>query len=107
MHFITTISLTVNCEGETYHLKTFPNEYRNLMMLIHDKISPEDFGECLGMGKCSTCLIEVTPEINLNSFNRNEETTLLKAANNPGLRLACQILIDENIDGIVVNLIRN
>lgn len=52
------------------------------------------------MGKCSTCLIEVTPEINLHSFNRNEETTLLKAGIHHGIRLACQILIDENIDGI-------
>ena len=49
------------------------------MMLIYDKIRPEDFGECLGMGKCGTCLIEIEPDIHLNSFNRNEETTLMKA----------------------------
>jgi 2Fe-2S ferredoxin len=96
----------VNYEGETFHLKTFPNEYRSLMMLIYDKISPEDFGDCLGMGKCSTCLIEVTQNNHLSSYNRNEETTLLKAGNRNGLRLACQVLVDEHIDGIMVNIIR-
>ena len=103
---MTTISLTVNCEGEIYHLKTYPNEYRSLMMLIYDKISPEDFGDCLGMGKCSTCLIEITPETFLNSYDRNEETTMVKAGTGNGLRLACQILIDERIDGITINVIR-
>lgn len=103
---MTDINITVNCEGEIHHLKTYPNEYRNLMMLIYDKISPEDFGECLGMGKCGTCLIEISPEIFLNSYDRNEETTLVKVGTGNGLRLACQILVDENIDGITVNLIR-
>lgn len=99
------ISLKVMLEGETYHLETYPNEYRNLMMLIYDKISPEDFGECLGMGKCGTCLIEIEPGIRLNSFNRNEDTTLIKAKSDKGLRLACQILIDEHLNGITVKVI--
>ncbi len=47
---LTAISLTVTFEGETYHLETHPNEYRNLMILIYDKLSLEDFGDCLGMG---------------------------------------------------------
>lgn len=103
---ITTISLTVICGGEIYKLKTYPNEYRNLMMLIYDKLGPEDFGDCLGMGKCGTCLIEIESGTYLNSYNRNEETTLLKSGTNKGLRLACQILIDEHINGITVKLIR-
>lgn len=103
---ITTISLTVICEGGTHHLKTFPNEYRNLMMLIYDKLSPEDFGDCLGMGKCSTCLIEIESDTNLTSYNRNESTTLQKAGKEKGMRLSCQILIDEHINGITVKVIR-
>jgi ferredoxin, 2Fe-2S len=103
---LTTISLTVTFEGETHHLKTFPNEYRNLMMLIYDKLSPGDFGDCLGMGKCGTCLIEIESGVCLTSYNRNEDTTLLKAGTDKGLRLACQILIDEKINDITVKVIR-
>jgi ferredoxin, 2Fe-2S len=102
---LTAISLMVTFEGETYHLETYPNEYRNLMILIYDKLSLEDFGDCLGMGKRGTCLIEIEPGIHLNSFNRNEDTTLLKAGYDKGLRLACQILIDEYISGITVKVI--
>ena len=75
-------------------------------MLIFDKLSPEDFGDCLGMGKCGTCLIEIEQGRHLSTYNRNEETTLLKAGTGKGLRLACQILIDEHIDGIAVKVIR-
>jgi ferredoxin len=44
------ITVTICYEG---------NEYRSLMMLIYDQIYPEGFGECLGMGKCGTCLVEI------------------------------------------------
>lgn len=102
---LTIISLKVTFEGETYYLETYLNEYRNLMMLIYDKLSPEDFGDCVGMGKCGTCLIEIESGIHPSSFNRNEDTTLLKSGAHKGLRLACQILIDEHIDGIAVRVI--
>lgn len=98
------IRISVIYEGETHDVETYPNEYRSLMMLIYDLLSPDGFGDCLGMGKCGTCLIEINNDINLTSYNRNEETTLLKAGNAKGLRLACQILIDEHIDGLVVTV---
>lgn len=100
------ISLTVNLEGEIYHLKTYANEYRNLMMLIYDRIGPEDFGDCLGMGKCGSCLIEIASEVVLSSYDRNEETTLQRAGTAYGSRLACQILIDEHINGLTVKVLR-
>ena len=103
---VTNISLTVDYEGEIHHLQTYPNEYRNLMMLIYDKIGLEDFGDCLGMGKCGTCLIEIAPKIYLNSYDRNEEATLLKAGAGYGSRLACQILIDEHINGLTIKILR-
>lgn len=100
------IRLTVICAGETHQLTSYPNEYRSLMMLIYDKISPDDFGDCLGMGKCSTCLIEIPQGIDLNFYSRNEETTLAKAESRNGLRLACQILVDERLDGVKIKVIR-
>lgn len=93
-------------EGETYLFHTYPNEYRSLMMLIYDRLSPEEFGDCLGMGKCGTCLVEIHGYVGqISSYNRNEETTIQKAGIDADLRLACQILIDEHIDGSVVTVL--
>lgn len=102
------IILSIICEGETYQVSTFPNEYRSLMMLIYDKISPEEFGDCLGMGKCGTCLVEILGDTaKLSSFERNEQTTISKAGINENYRLACQILIDENLNEVVVKIINS
>lgn len=78
------------------------------MMLIYDKIYVEEFGDCLGMGKCATCLIEIVEApFQFSSYNRNEETTISKAGlNKENVRLSCQILIDEHINGLKLNVIR-
>ena len=101
------ISITILCEGKIYHIKTYPNEYCSLMMLIYDKISPEEFGDCLGMGKCGTCLIEIIEsQSKLSSYNRNEETTLAKhGIRSKHVRLACQILIDDQINDLKFNVL--
>lgn len=102
------ITLTVFCEGEIFIIKTYPNEYRNLMMLIFDKIYIQEFGDCLGMGKCGTCLIEIMEmPLPLSSYERNEETTIRKAGiTNSNVRLSCQILVDAAIDGLKLTIIR-
>lgn len=96
------IKITVTHEGSEYEISTFPNEYRSLMMLIYDRLCPDDFGECLGMGKCATCLVEVLGKNeNVTAFDRNELTTLQKhGIHNPRFRLSCQLQIDENIHGL-------
>lgn len=101
------ITLTIIYQGETYSIKTYANEYRNLMMLIYDRVATEEFGECLGMGKCGTCLVEIihSPKT-LTSFDRNEATTIEKAGiTGKNVRLSCQIVIDENIDGLEVEVL--
>lgn len=76
------------------------------MMLIYDRSGPEEFGDCLGMGRCGTCLIELSDiRLPLSSYQRNAETTLSKVRLGENLRLACQILIDEHIEGLVVKII--
>lgn len=98
------IIVNVLCEGELYTIKTFPGEYRNLMMLLVDRINPEDFGECLGMGKCATCAVRIMEnQSKLTSFDRNEETTIAKAGiAGKDIRLSCQILIDEHLNGVEI-----
>jgi 2Fe-2S ferredoxin len=101
------ISVTICYEGKVHEIKTYTNEYRSLMMLIYDQIYPEGFGDCLGMGKCGTCLVEIISSIHEPSYyERNEEMTLLRTGvSGKEVHLSCQIMIDEFIDGIKVNML--
>lgn len=103
----TAIEITVLYEHELYALKTYLNEYRNLMTLLFDKISPEGFGDCLGMGKCATCMVRVMEnQNNFTSYNRNEETTIAKAGiTDKNVRLSCQIQIDQHINGLKIEIL--
>lgn len=101
------ISISVSHDGECYEIQTYTNEYRSLMMLIYDRIYTESFGECLGMGKCGTCMVEImSSEHELSCYERNENMTLLrniKAKEN--IRLSCQLVIDEKMDGLAVKVL--
>jgi 2Fe-2S ferredoxin len=93
------ISFTISGEEEEYAVDTYTGEYRNLMALIIDKIYIENFGECKGMGRCGTCVVEMmkkeSPSVPLE---RNEEVTIKKTGiTNPNCRLSCQILINEEL----------
>lgn len=100
------IHFTVIDDQDIYPLQTFKGEYRSLMMLINDHIYQENFGECLGMGRCGTCavIIESSPTP-LTNFNRNEQTTLEKEGIfDQNVHLACQIVIDEQLAGSVIRI---
>ena len=104
------ISINIILDGEQHKLMTPINEYRSLMHLIIDKIYIEDFGECLGMGKCATCLVEITSYNGnkLTGFDRNEEETIRKTGvTGKSKRLSCQIGIDENLDGLELTICNN
>ncbi len=104
---VSDITVLVDYDGEQHELHTFTNEYRSLMMLIYDRIFTEGFGECLGMGKCGTCLVEITSKrMEPRAYERNEEANLLKTGHTgENIRLACQLIIDENIDGLAVKVL--
>ncbi|MEO6845231.1 MAG: hypothetical protein ABI184_08660, partial [Ginsengibacter sp.] len=53
------IIFSLTCLNETIKVSTYKGEFRNLMVLINEKIYVEDFGECKGIGRCGTCLVEV------------------------------------------------
>ena len=100
------INFTIVSDEEEFTVVTYAGEYRNLMALITDKIYVEDFGECKGMGRCGTCVIEIiTMENEFRSFERNEEATIKKnSITNPNYRLACQILIDEQLKNMTFRI---
>ena len=101
------IRVVVIMNSEEYILETFPHEYRNLMMLICDRMYPEDFGECKGIGRCGTCHIQISNDNGeLRRIWGNETATLSKTAFvRESSRLACHIPIDEKLDGVVIRLI--
>lgn len=103
----TPIHFTAYYEGEKHELQTYTYEYRNLMMLLFDKIYTEDFGECKGMGRCGTCAVKINGFSNaVNTLHRNEQQTLAKMnVHREDIHLSCQILIDEQLENSVVEII--
>jgi 2Fe-2S ferredoxin len=101
------ITISVSYEGECHEIQTYTNEYRSLMMLIYDRICTESFGECLGMGKCGTCMVEVIScRRQPTGYDRNEDMTLLRNISaKENIRLSCQLIVDENIDGLKVKVL--
>ena len=102
------IIITILYEDREFVLHTHEGEYRNLMMLIYDRIYIEGFGECRGMGRCGTCVIEMIgsamPDLYLR--DRNENTTLIKMGIiNPRMRLACQIRIEPSLHNVTFAMI--
>ena len=86
--------------------RAYPYEYRSLMGLIYDKIYIENFGECKGIGRCGTCHVHIlSHHPDLLTREGNENTTLGKM---PAIvrnsRLACQIVIDQSVDGLWVEV---
>ena len=101
------IVVEVSYDGLQYELSTFTNEYRSLMMLIYDRIFTEGFGDCLGMGKCGTCIIEVTRKIQEpTAYTRNGDVNLLRAGQfSRDIYLSCQLMIDERMNGLTVRVL--
>ena len=101
------IGITVLINGEKHSIMTRRGEYRNLMMLLYDKFYVEDFGECKGTGRCGTCHIHILNPIGeLLNKEGNETTTLQRMGPvSVNSRLACQILIDEKLNGLKIEVV--
>jgi 2Fe-2S ferredoxin len=102
------IALSVRLEEREHAFSTYPNEYRNLMELLNDKLYLEDFGDCRGVGRCGTCAVHVLPgAVPAGEPERNEKTTLTRSGlDQPGSRLSCQMVIDACTNGLRVEVIR-
>jgi ferredoxin, 2Fe-2S len=95
--------------NEAHLIQTFLGEYRDLRALIVDKIFPEDFGQCGGMGRCATCMVEIAgfdswPEI----YQRNEATTLSRLDNKDlSVRLSCQMPVDTDLANRTIRVLES
>jgi len=100
------IEIIIFNRGEKFKLLTYDNEYRSLMELLFDNLYLENFGECKGMGRCSTCLIQIKSKTHkISDYYGNELATLKKhKINTLGYRLSCQINIDKNLHLIEIEI---
>ncbi|HQW42588.1 MAG: 2Fe-2S iron-sulfur cluster-binding protein [Chitinophagaceae bacterium] len=98
------ISITIINDGEQYSVKTYLNQYRNLMVLLNNSIYLENFGECGGHGRCATCMVKVVGlKGTANTMERNEAATIGKAGLlDTSTRLSCQLLINADLDGAMI-----
>ena len=100
------IHIIVFLQNEKHTILTYQGEYRNLMALLNDKFYIDDFGECKGIGRCGTCHIHILNSVDLilsKAKAGNENTTLGKMnCVQWNSRLACQIIIDKNLDGVQI-----
>ena len=79
----------------------------NLMQAALDNLVPGILGDCGGAAACATCHVYVDPEWAERSGKVSEiEADLLDGLleTKPTSRLACQIIMNANLDGIVLNL---
>src|SRR5665213_2469532 len=101
------ITFTLRYGEEEIKLETYEGEFRNLMVLINEKIFVEDFGECKGIGRCGTCLV-IAEGIGEGGsvMERNEKSTLQKCAfQHANLRLSCQVMINSNLQNAYIKIV--
>ena len=102
-----TIQFTVTENGHSQLIETFPSSYPNLMFLLKDNLGLDGFGECGGVGRCATCVINAEG-ISGNSIlkDRNEPTTLSKMGyDEESTRLSCQLYITPDLDGATITIL--
>lgn len=102
------ITFHVRYGQEDYHFETYNAEYPNLMELLKDKIYPDGFGECGGMGRCGTCLVHLPESEIARARVGNEATTLSKmTCDDLYARLCCQVPVDNTLQDMTILVLSN
>ncbi|RMG28954.1 MAG: 2Fe-2S ferredoxin [Bacteroidetes bacterium] len=96
----------ITSQGE--HL-TLEGHTGSLMELAVEHGVPGIDGDCGGVCSCATCHVHISPEFMPLTGTRSEiEDDMLEFAENtsPYSRLACQLTISEDLDGLVLKVAR-
>jgi 2Fe-2S ferredoxin len=103
------VRFTVINNDNRIEIETYVGEYRNLMALLNDKVYLDSFGECGGMGRCATCLVNITGMSDFSSIlDRNEPITLSRFdIHDKNIRLSCQLLITNDLESCTVKILEN
>ena len=100
------ITLLIEYNGNQQTVKTFAGEYRNLMVLIKDQLWVDGMGECGGMARCGTCMVELLNAGEDLAVTDQKEAAVIKrtVTAQSTIRLSCQILVDETLNGLQVKV---
>ena len=104
-----TIQFTVIDNGTEIPITTRYGSHPNLMFLLKEKLSLDSFGECGGVGRCATCVVE-TVGVKGDSLikERNEPTNLSKLGyEEDNIRLSCQLFITSDLEGAVITVLED
>ena len=101
----TEISFKVLYAEILHTISTHSKEYVSLMTLLKDRIYPQDFGECGGVGRCGTCLVRIQSDKIPSLIGKEANTLDRMGINDPSVRLSCQIQVDGNLDDIVITIL--
>ncbi|MUH34329.1 ferredoxin [Zobellia amurskyensis] len=91
--------------GETCHASFKTNEYHSLMELLCDKYM-QDWGDCKGRAWCGTCHIKIHTEYSSGKMDISEMNTLSNILDSDKTsRLACQIPLNSDLNGVVFSIL--
>jgi 2Fe-2S ferredoxin len=102
------IKITVLENGTEHIIETYNGKYRNLMELLKDKMYLDCFGECGGLGRCATCIVNTTGLKGSSVIkDRNEPVTLERFGykDEPQIRLSCQLLVSSDLNKTIVKIL--
>lgn len=94
--------------GETRDIEI--EEGKTLMELLRDHDYEEVVAMCGGCSSCATCHVQITKPTEALNPVEDDEAMLLEMAEgyNPETsRLSCQIELDQQLDGLVVQIVEN
>ena len=79
----------------------------NLMFLLKDKLGLDYFGECGGVGRCATCVVDAIGIKGKSIIKeRNEPATLSKMGyDEDTIRLSCQLFVTADLEGAVITIL--
>jgi 2Fe-2S ferredoxin len=91
---------------EEIRVKTYPREYADLRMLIKDYLKRDDFGQCTGMGRCATCMVTISSNIN-PLLSQNNRFSNLRLKKDPGraVKLSCQVIVNDELANKSISLL--
>lgn len=91
--------IVLDVDDEKHSIEYNRMEYPSLMELISNTYYSE-IGACKGKGLCGTCIIEVVDGFHEQPINDQEIETLRKnGVYDKKHRLACQIILNEEVNG--------
>lgn len=103
------IEFDVIDNGQRYPIKVKHGSYPNLMFLLKEQLSLDSFGECGGVGRCATCVVNaIGIKGNSATKERNEPATLQKLGyDEETIRLSCQLYITKDLEGSEITILES